>query len=113
MAQREPGREALWRELERELRRFVRLFDEQPEWLWEAETVKLVRAVRPRLELLDGAGRVGRALPAVKAPGGGARAGTLDSNREGAIASLTAPSLALRAGSVDGMRQAPKPHRAH
>jgi hypothetical protein len=63
-----PEREALWGEVERELRRFVRLFDEQPEWLWEPATVQLIRAVRPRLELLDGAGGVGRAPPPGKAP---------------------------------------------
>lgn len=39
--------------MERELRRFVRVSDRQPEWLWEAETVKLVRAVRPKLQVLD------------------------------------------------------------
>ena len=63
-----PKREALWAEVERELRRFLRLFDTQPEWLWEAETVKLVRAVRPALELLAGAGRAGRAPPPEQAP---------------------------------------------
>jgi hypothetical protein len=68
VAKREPGREALWEEVERELRRFLRLFDEQPEWLWEAEAVKLVREVRARLELLDGAGRAGRAPPPQREP---------------------------------------------
>jgi hypothetical protein len=47
-------REALRDELERELRRFVRVFDSQPEWLWSPATVKFVRAVRPKLELLGG-----------------------------------------------------------
>jgi hypothetical protein len=47
-------REALKEELERELRRFVRLYDGQPEWLWSPATVKFVRAVRPKLELLGG-----------------------------------------------------------
>jgi hypothetical protein len=61
-------REALWDEVEWELRRFVRVFDKQPEWLWEPETVKLVRAVRPLLALLADAGRAGRAPPTVKAP---------------------------------------------
>jgi hypothetical protein len=60
MATREPGRDELWAELERELRRFVRVYDGQPEWLWSPATVKFVRVVRPRLELLGG--RVGPAL---------------------------------------------------
>ena len=47
-------REALKEELERELRRFVSLYDGQPEWLWSPATVKFVRAVRPKLELLGG-----------------------------------------------------------
>jgi hypothetical protein len=47
-------REALQGELERELRRFVRVYDGQPEWLWSPATVKFVRAVRPKLELLGG-----------------------------------------------------------
>jgi glycyl-tRNA synthetase beta subunit len=47
-------RESLVAELERELRRFVRVFDGQPEWLWSPATVKFVRAVRPKLELLGG-----------------------------------------------------------
>jgi hypothetical protein len=42
-------RETLKEELERELRRFVRLYDGQPEWLWSPETVRFVRAVRPKL----------------------------------------------------------------
>jgi hypothetical protein len=53
VAKREPRREALWLEVERELRRFVRLFDTQPEWLWEPATVQLIRAVRPTLKALD------------------------------------------------------------
>ncbi|MET0650194.1 MAG: hypothetical protein ABW208_26600 [Pyrinomonadaceae bacterium] len=53
MARPKPGREALWLELERELRRFVRLFDTQPEWLWEPATAQLTRAVRPKLMALD------------------------------------------------------------
>jgi hypothetical protein len=47
-------REALKEELERELRRFVRVYDGQPEWLWSPATVRFVRAVRPKLELLGG-----------------------------------------------------------
>jgi hypothetical protein len=49
------GREALRGEVERELRRFVRVFDQQPEWLWSPATVRFVQAVRPKLELLGGA----------------------------------------------------------
>jgi hypothetical protein len=55
-----PGREGLWAEVERELRRFVRVYDGQAEWLWSPATVKFVRAVRPKLERLGG--RVGPAL---------------------------------------------------
>jgi predicted glycoside hydrolase/deacetylase ChbG (UPF0249 family) len=51
---RQAEREALKSELERELRRFVRVFDQQPEWLWSPATVQFVRAVRPKLELLGG-----------------------------------------------------------
>lgn len=47
-------REALVAELERELRRFVRVYDGQPEWLWSPATVNFIRAVRPKLELLGG-----------------------------------------------------------
>lgn len=47
-------REALKAEIERELRRFVRVFDGQPEWLWSPATVKFVQAVRPKLERLGG-----------------------------------------------------------
>ena len=47
-------REALIADVERELRRFVRVYDQQPEWLWSPATVKFVRAVRPKLELLGG-----------------------------------------------------------
>jgi hypothetical protein len=47
-------REALREDLERELRRFVRVYDGQPEWLWSPATVQFVRAVRPKLELLGG-----------------------------------------------------------
>lgn len=50
----EEEREALKGDLERELRRFVRAFDGQPEWLWSPATVRFVRAVRPKLELLSG-----------------------------------------------------------
>jgi hypothetical protein len=53
-------REALKEDLERELRRFVRVFDQQPEWLWSPATVKFVQAVRPKLELLGGAVGPGR-----------------------------------------------------
>lgn len=50
-----PGaeREALWGEVERELRRFVEDYLWQPEWLWCAETVRLMRVVRPKLKVLD------------------------------------------------------------
>ena len=46
--------EALRGDVERELRRFVRAFDGQPEWLWSPATQRFVRAVRPKLELLGG-----------------------------------------------------------
>lgn len=48
----ERQRQALREELERELRRFVRAFDSQEVWQWSPATVRLVEAVRPRLELL-------------------------------------------------------------
>lgn len=47
-------REALTKALERELRRFVRVYDQQPEWLWSPATVRFVQAVRPTLERLGG-----------------------------------------------------------
>ena len=47
-------REALVADLERELRRFVRVYDGQPEWLWSPATVNFIRVVRPKLELLGG-----------------------------------------------------------
>jgi hypothetical protein len=47
-------REAIMKELERELRRFVGVYDGQPEWLWSPATQRLVRAVRPKLERLGG-----------------------------------------------------------
>jgi hypothetical protein len=47
-------RETLIGELARELRRFIRVYDGQPEWLWSPATVKFVRAVRPKLEMLGG-----------------------------------------------------------
>lgn len=50
----EQEREALREDVERELRRFVRAFDRQPEWLWSPATQRLVRALRPKLELLGG-----------------------------------------------------------
>ena len=50
----EEEREALRDDVEAELRHFVRVFDTQPEWLWSPATVNLVRAVRPKLELLGG-----------------------------------------------------------
>ena len=53
MATREPGREALWDEVERELRRFVEDYLWQPEWLWSPYTVQLMRVVRPKLQVLD------------------------------------------------------------
>jgi hypothetical protein len=51
---REEERELLKEDVERELRRFVRAYDGQPEWLWSPATQKFVRAVRPKLELLGG-----------------------------------------------------------
>lgn len=45
---------ALRADLERELRGFVSTFDTHPEWLWSPATVRFVRAVRPKLELLGG-----------------------------------------------------------
>jgi hypothetical protein len=50
----EEERELLKEGVERELRRFVRAYDGQPEWLWSPATQKFVRAVRPKLELLGG-----------------------------------------------------------
>jgi len=50
----EEERETLREDVERELRRFVRAFDGQPEWLWSPATQRFVRAVRPKLELLGG-----------------------------------------------------------
>ncbi|HEX8560330.1 MAG TPA: hypothetical protein VF668_19695 [Pyrinomonadaceae bacterium] len=50
----EEEREALLGDVERELRRFVRAYDGQPEWLWSPATQRFVRAVRPKLELLGG-----------------------------------------------------------
>ena len=49
----EPEREALWAEVERELRRFVDDYLWQPEWLWSPYTVRLMRVVRPKLQVLD------------------------------------------------------------
>jgi hypothetical protein len=54
-------REAIMKELERELRRFVGVYDGQPEWLWSPATQRLVRAVRPKLERLGGPVWPGRA----------------------------------------------------
>lgn len=65
-------REALWGEVERELRRYVRLFSAESEWLWEPAEVAFVRAVRPHLEALDAAAGAGRAPPGEpRRPGGG------------------------------------------
>lgn len=50
----EEERAALLEDVERELRRFVRAYDGQPEWLWSPATQRLVRYVRPKLELLGG-----------------------------------------------------------
>jgi hypothetical protein len=47
-------RAALKEDLERELRHFVQVFDQQPEWLWSPATVRLVQTIRPKLELLGG-----------------------------------------------------------
>lgn len=67
-----PEREALWRSVERELRRFIESYDRLPEWLWSAETVKLMRAVRPQLERLAAAERAWREfLERVRRPGRG------------------------------------------
>jgi hypothetical protein len=51
---RQAERDTLRGELERELRRFVRVFDQQPAWLWSPATVQFVQAVRPKLEQLGG-----------------------------------------------------------
>lgn len=56
----EEEREALREDVESELRRFVRAYDQQPEWLWSPATQRLVRAIRPKLELLGGPIREGR-----------------------------------------------------
>lgn len=53
-------REAVMGALERELRRFIRVYDQQPEWLWSPATVKFVGAVRPQLERLGGPIGAGR-----------------------------------------------------
>ena len=53
MAGTRPGREELWAEVERELRRFVDDYLWQPEWLWSPHTVRLMRVVRPKLQVLD------------------------------------------------------------
>lgn len=45
---------ALVDDLQRELRGFVRTFDNHPEWVWSPATVRFVQAVRPKLELLGG-----------------------------------------------------------
>lgn len=47
-------RDALKEDVERELRRFVQVFDGQPEWLWSPATVRLVQTIRPKLEILGG-----------------------------------------------------------
>lgn len=47
-------REALRVEVEQELRRFVRAFDGQPKWMWSPATVRMVQAIRPKLEQLGG-----------------------------------------------------------
>lgn len=49
-----PEREALWAEVERELRRFVRRCEAEPEWLLPAPVAQFVRTVKPKLELLGG-----------------------------------------------------------
>ena len=49
----EPERDELWAEVEQDLRRFVEDYLWQPEWLWSAETVRLMRVVRPKLQVLD------------------------------------------------------------
>lgn len=65
-------REALWAEVERELRRYVRLFGGEHEWLWEPAEAAFVRAVRPQLEALDAAAGAGRAPPGeARWPSGG------------------------------------------
>jgi hypothetical protein len=50
----EEEREALTADVERELRRFVRAYEQQPEWLWSPATQRFVQTVRPKLELLGG-----------------------------------------------------------
>lgn len=50
----EEERASLLADVERELRRFVRAFDRQPEWLWSPATRRLVQTVKPKLELLGG-----------------------------------------------------------
>lgn len=57
MTRPRPEREALWLEVERELRRFVRECEAEPEWMLPAPLAAFVRAVRPRLAQLDAAGR--------------------------------------------------------
>jgi len=52
VAERGPGRDELWRAVERELRRFAEAYERLPEWLWSPETVKMMRAIRPKLERL-------------------------------------------------------------
>jgi hypothetical protein len=65
-----PGSEALWGAVERELRRFVEAYERLPEWLWSPETVKFVRAVRPKLERLAGAERARREfMETIRPPG--------------------------------------------
>jgi hypothetical protein len=53
MPRRARERDELWGEVERELRRFIDDYLWQPEWLWSAETVRLMRVVRPKLQVLD------------------------------------------------------------
>ena len=63
MSRRAREREALWGEVERELRRYVRLFCAGHEWLWEPAEAAFFRAVGPHLEALDAAAGAGRAPP--------------------------------------------------
>jgi hypothetical protein len=79
----EEERELLRGDLEREARRFVRIFDTQPEWLWSPATVKFVRAVRPKLELLGGPIHAARGGEAEGASSEAAYRGSYDDELEG------------------------------
>lgn len=81
----EQEREALLADVQRELRRFVQLYDRQPEWLWSPVTVRFVQAVRPKLELLGGPippARKGGEITTETAYRGGAYERLLDEEEE-------------------------------